>query len=87
MTERTWADVELGWYIVDHNGKMWRVDGLGKVKVRLVDADQTIKTIDRPAPTRPVRVAFIQSTSSAIGLLESTLGATIIEEIPTHADH
>lgn len=83
----TWAEVDKTFYIEDLTGKPWLVDGIGKVKVRLVDADGNVKTIDRPDGDRPVTIRYIPPEYHAIQLLRSTLGATILKEDHTHAAH
>jgi hypothetical protein len=81
----TWAEVAKDFYIDDLTGKTWRVTHSGKTKVFLIDAAGEQKVIDRPAGDRPVEIRYIPPIHTAAELLKSTLGATIIKEIPTHA--
>lgn len=81
----TWADVAKDFYVNDQTGKTWHVTYIGKAKVILVDKDGAQKMIDRPALDRPVDIRYIPPIHTAAKLLESTLGATIIEEISHNA--
>lgn len=81
----TWSEVAKDFYIDDLNGKTWRVTHSGKTKVFLIDAAGEQKVIDRPAGDRAVEIRYIPPEHTAAQLLKSMLGATIIEEIPTHA--
>lgn len=81
----TWGEVDRTFYIEDLTGKPWLVDFAGKLKVTLKDAEGNFKTIDRPASDRAVTIRYIPPEYHAIQLLQSTLGATILKEDPTHA--
>jgi hypothetical protein len=84
MIERskTWGQVEKHDYIADHNGEVWRVLVIGKVGVRITNRAGRTVSIARPPADRKVRT-FEPSETEAITLLQGTLGAEIVEEIPT----
>lgn len=78
--ETTWGQVEKHSYIADKNGETWRVLFIGEVKARIRNRAGRTVSIDRPAPDHPV-VTFEPTEAECVQLLQSTLGATIVEEI------
>lgn len=73
-----WVDVKTGDYVIDKNGKTWKVVRWDHVQATLKDQDgKTVKTKPRPYS----EVTYMTRTmNDAVSVIERMLGGVIIEE-------
>lgn len=79
--EGRWQDVKAEDYVVDKNGKLWRVDRWDHVAARITDKDGQTATV-RPGPLTEVTY-YRRTMTDAVKTVEKILGGVVIEEIRT----
>lgn len=73
-TQGTWADLAVGVYLKDKNGKTWKVTAERDFHFQITDREGVRKTLTPRAPKTPVTIMGATETE-AMAALESTLDA------------